>query len=124
MCDEEEETVGHSRNSTARFKFPEEETNLYPQGFHRDASIEWSDLLQQICIHFRVGDVAGEIGAASVGARLFQLEVDPAEENGFGREFHQLFNSLIVAQQVGQAWAVFQGDLIKQPNLSKFKKQN
>lgn len=70
----------------------------YPQGFHRDAGIERCDLLEQVGVHLRVGNVGVEIGATSVGARLFQLVVNPTEKDSFGRKLHQFLNAFVVAE--------------------------
>lgn len=49
--------------------------------------------------------------------------IDPAEEDGLRGKLHQLLNLLSIFQQVSQARAVFQGDLVEQTNTDDLPQQ-
>lgn len=89
----------------------------YPERFHGNAGIHGRDLLEQVSVHLRVGNVRAEIGAAPVRSRLLQLVIDPAQQDGLRRQFHELLDALIRSKQVRQARAVLKRDLIEQTNL-------
>lgn len=82
--------------------------------FESDASRVGRDLLDEVGVDLRVGDVRLEIVTPPHYTGVLQVMVHPSEEDRLGGEFEEVLDPLPVLQQGGQAWTVLEGDLVEQ----------
>ena len=70
--------------------------------------------MEEVGVGLAVLDVRGEVVDPVGDPGPLQLVVDPPEEDGLGAHLHEALQLLAALQEVGQAGALLQADLVEQ----------